>query len=175
MKYDRMIDILRKSRPVLQSPDFIKEKVVNRIENTKGKEEAFSGILDFVFGWVYVGWMRKVLITASAAMVLVFIYQQGVILKRINILNRQVVFIEGQIITRNSNDAGAAYLSRLAGRKIPAENININERQIRQMLRSYNELEEKYRDLLNIIEGDPVLKKYVEEQLSENKKEKFKL
>ncbi len=175
MKYDRVVDLLRKSKPVLQSPDVIKDKVVDRIISIRGKKEPSPGVLDFLFGWVYIGWVRKCLIAASAAMVLVFIYQQGVILKRINNLNRQAVFIDDQIITGNSNNTDAAFLYRLAGRNIPAWNIDISERQMKQMIRSYNELEEKYRDLVNLIEGDPALKKYVEEQLSENNKRKFKL
>ena len=175
IKYGRVLDLLRKSKPVLQSPDVIKDKVVDRIMSIGAKKDSSPGILDFLFGWVYIGWVRKGLIAASAAIVLVFIYQQGVILKQINNLNRQAVFIESQIITGNSNNADAAFLYRLAGRKIPAGDINITERQMRQLMRSYNELEEKYRDLLSLIEGDPALKKYFEEQLSENQKRKFKL
>ncbi|MFH0843651.1 MAG: hypothetical protein V1903_13680 [Bacteroidota bacterium] len=175
MKYERLLDILRKSKPVLQSPDMLKDKVVDRILSTQGKKEPSPGILDFLFGWVYIGWVRRGLIAASAAMVLVFVYQQGVIIKRINTLNRQAVFIEGQIITGNSNNTDAAFLYRLAGRNIPAGEIKISERQMKRMIRSYNELEEKYRDLVNLIEGDPALKKYVEEQLSVKHKGKLNL
>jgi len=175
MKYDRVVDLLRKSKPVLQSPDVIKDKVVDRILSIRGKKEPSPGVLDFLFGWVYIGWVTKGLIAASVAIVLVFIYQQGVILKRINSLNRQAVFIEGQIITGNSDNADAAFLYRLAGRKISAGDMNITERQMKQIMRSYNDLEKKYRDLLNLIEGDPALKKYVEEQLSGKHKRKFNL
>ena len=175
IKYERVLDLLRKSKPVLQSPDVIRDKVVDRIMSNGDKKDSSPGILDFLFGWVYIEWVRKGLITASAAIVLVFIYQQGVILKRINNLNRQTVFIESQIITGSSNNADAAFLYRLAGRKIPAGDLNISERQMRQMMRSYNELEEKYRDLLNLIAGDPALTKYIEEPLSEDYKRKLKL
>lgn len=173
--YERVIATLRSSKPELRSPEETTEKVMNRILMDQASGKASSGILDFLFGWVYVGWVRTSLVAASVILVLGFVYQQAVILKRVNNLNRQAVYIEDQIITGNNTIPDAALFYQLAGRKLNSGNINISERQIRQIMRSYKELEEKYSDLMNLIETNPALKKYVDEQLSESNKEKFKL
>ena len=51
----------------------------------------------------------------------------------------------------------------------------ISEKQVKQVIKSYNELEKKYKDLIKLIEDDPELMKYIEEKLIENNKKKFKL
>jgi hypothetical protein len=174
-KYDRILNTLRKSRPVLRSPDDIGEKVINRILQNKMKNEPASGILDFLFGWVYVGWVRTGLVAASILLIVVFAYQQVVILKRVNNLNRQAIFIENQMITGSPDYSYTNLLFRLAERKLPSGNKTASEKQIKQILKSYNELEEKYKDLIKLIEENPELKIYVEEKLKESNKKKFKL
>ena len=52
---------------------------------------------------------------------------------------------------------------------MPSGNKTVSEKQIKQILKSYNELEEKYKDLIKLIEDDPELKNYVEEKLNGNK------
>jgi len=173
--YERVLATLRRSKPVLRSPDETAEKVMNRILRDQAPGKASSGILDFLFGWVFVGWVRTSLVAASVILVLGFVYQQAVILKRVNNLNSQAVFIEDQIITGNTAIPDAALFYQLAGRKLNSGNINISERQMKQIMRSYKELEEKYSDLLNLIEKNQALKKYIEEQLSENDKKKSNL
>ena len=42
-------------------------------------------------------------------------------------------------------------------------------------MKSYSELEAKYKDLIKLIEEDPHLRKYVEEKLDESSKKKFNM
>jgi hypothetical protein len=174
-KYGRVLDLLRKSKPVLDSKEEIEEKVIRIITQKHDKKESFSGILDFLFGWVYVGWVRTGLVAASVILIFAFIYQQSVIIKRINNLNRQAVYIESQIITGSSIDPESGYFYRLAGRKLSSVDKTISEKQMRQVIKSYNELEKKYKDLIKLIEDDPELMKYFEGKLIENNKKKIKL
>ncbi len=174
-KYDRVLDLLRKSRPVLDSKEEIEEKVIRIITQKQDKKEISSGVLDFLFGWVYVGWVRTGLVAASVILIIAFVYQQAVIIKRINNLNRQAIYIESQIITGRSLDSDAGYFYRLAGRKLQSGDKMISEKQVKQVIKSYNELEKKYKDLIKLIEDDPELMKYIEEKLIENNKKKFKL
>ncbi len=175
IKYTRILNILRKSKPVFHSADDIEDKVMKRIMRKEEKQEPSPGILNFLFGWVYIGWVRRGLVAASIILVIAFVYQQTVILKRINNLNRQAVFIESQIITGSSDNSDAAFLYRLAGRKLPAGKINISEKQVKRLMKSYSELEAKYKDLIKLIEEDPHLRKYVEEKLDESSKKKFNM
>jgi hypothetical protein len=175
MKYNNVLNILRKSKPVLNNLNDIEEKVFDRIKRKTSRREHPQGILDFLFGWVYIGWVRSGLVAASVILIIVFLYQQAVIIKRINILNRQSVFIENQINAGSTDNSEAFYLYRLAGRKMNSGSITISERQMKRLMKSYSELEEKYKDLIKLIEDDPELMKYVEGKLNESNKVKFKL
>jgi len=174
MNLERILNILRRSKPVFRSAGDIEEKVMERIFSMEERKEPKQGIIDFLFGWVYIGWLRKSLIAASLGLVVVFVYQQSVILKRINDLNRQAVFIESQVITQSSNSPDD-FLYRLAGSRFSPWNTMISDREIKQMMKSYGELEEKYTDLIKIIGENPEVMKYLDDKLTERNKKRFKL
>jgi hypothetical protein len=52
--------------------------------------------------------------------------------------------------------------------RFPSKNITISERQMKELIESVNELQLKYKDLENLIEEDPELKKMIEKKLIEN-------
>src|SRR5664280_99163 len=83
-KYDKVLDLLKKSKPLLDSTEDIENEVIKRIKNVGHSERMLNEVFDFLFGWVYIGWVRRCLIVASIALVLVFAYQQAIILRRID-------------------------------------------------------------------------------------------
>ena len=64
---------------------------------------------------------------------------------------------------------------RITTRRFPSKSITISEKQLEQLLDSVNELQIHYKDLLNLIEEDPELKKMIEKKLNENNLTKIKL
>jgi len=175
-KYDKVINLLRKSKPVLDSTEDIEREVINRLSRAKPSGLSLADVIDFLFGWVNIKWIRWSLITASIVLVLFFVYQQSVILKQIEILSNHTTIIEEEPLSRSSYEIGKMVMMyKLSGRKIPAQCITISEKQMEQLLESVNELQVKYRDLLNLIKEDPELKKYIEEKLNENNRIKIKL
>ena len=64
---------------------------------------------------------------------------------------------------------------RLAGRRFRSQTITITEKQMNQLLDSVNELQNKYRHLIKLIEDDPEMKKIVEKKLIENNRIKTNL
>jgi len=167
-KYNKVLEILRKSKPLLSSTEDIENKVVARISRIPGSEITLTGIIDFMFGWVYIGWVRRSLIAASMVLVMVFIYQQSVVLKRINYLNRQIVIIEGETTTTPADEIERRIMIyKLSGRILPSNRLIISEKQLDQLLESVTELQGKYKDLLNLIQEDPELKNYIEKKLKE--------
>ena len=83
-KYDKIINLLRKSKPEIDSIEDIEKEVIKRIARRSRSVVDLSELIDFLFSWVYIGWVRRSLIAASIALVMIFVYQQGVILKRID-------------------------------------------------------------------------------------------
>ena len=175
-KYNMVMDLLRKSKPVLNSTDDIAKEVIIKIRKIDHNRLSFSDAVDFLFGWVYIGWVRRSLITASILLVLVFVYQQSVILKRIDALGRQTVVNERANIPESADEIEKLLMVyRYSGRRFPSKTITISERQINELIKSINELQVKYKDLENLLKGDPELKELIEKKLIENNSTKTSL
>ena len=175
-KYDRVLEILRKSKPVLYSEEEIEKEVIKRVSADQRSGINFPDIIDLLFGWVYIGWVRRSLIAASIVLIMVFVYQQGILMKQMNYLSRQIIVTEGEV---TFNPAVALekkiMMYKLSGRKFSSQNITISEKELKQLLESVNELQVKYEGLIRMIEEDPDLKKYIEKKLIENSSTKINL
>jgi hypothetical protein len=174
-KYDRVMNILRKSKPLLAGTGDIENNVMRRIREISKDNSVATSFLDCIFGWVYIGWVRRGLIAASVLIILVFAWQQSAILKRVNILEKQVV-LSGNLLFTGTWDGleEKIMLFNLKGGKTP-ESFKITEKQLDQLLKSYYEMEEKYGDLLKVIDSDPALKQYIETRLNQTNNRKLKL
>jgi hypothetical protein len=175
-KYERLVNILRKSKPVLKRTDDIEENVIDRITHLRQKDEMSFNIFDYLFGWVYIGWVRNSLVAASVLIVVLFACQQTVILKRLNVLSNQVVINGNQNADRVSGDLEQMLLLyKISGRKIKSVRSEITGKQIDELLKSVNDLQVKYKDLIKLIEDDPELKKEIEKKIMEKDIKKFNL
>ena len=175
-KYDKLLTLLRNSKPVLNSTESIKREVINNVSKKHGSDFIMSDAAGFLFGWIYISWVRRILITTSVCVVVLFVLQQGIILKKINYLSGQIIpnskestFDQADMIEKN------LMTYRLAGRRFRSQTITITEKQMNQLLDSVNELQNKYKHLIKLIEDDPKLKKIVEKKLIENNRTKTNL
>jgi hypothetical protein len=175
-KYNKILKVLRESKPVLNSTEDIEREVLKRISKKHQSDLNITDVIDSLFGWVYIGWVRRSLITASVLLVMVFIYQQGVMFKQINFLSRQIITptIEMQISTEQQVEKLLMMYKR-PGRGFPSRNYEVSEKQIKELLDSLNAEKVKYKDIMNLIEEDPELKKYIDNKLIENSRTKIKL
>jgi len=174
--YEKVINILRKSKPVLDTTEDIETEVIRKIKSVKKTGFVLSDVVDFLFSWVYIGWVRRSLIAASVFLVMIFVFQQSIILKQINFLSRQSVEFDGENLSATTNRIEQRLMSyKISGRRFPSKSITISEKQLQLLLDSVNKLQIQYKDLLNIIEKDPELKKLIENKLNENRQTKFKL
>lgn len=175
-KYKNILNILRKSPPILFDTEDIEREVINSISKSNQSGLNLSDFIDFMFGWVYIGWVRRSLITASVILVLIFVYQQGIILKQINYLSRQTMVVDRETASTPSDEIEKKLLMyKLTGRRFPSKTITISEKQMEQLLESVNELQGKYKDLMNLIDENPELKQYIEKKMIENNQTKTKL
>ena len=175
-KYKKILNILKKSKPELKGIETIQENVLNRIRRTEKRQKPFSDLIENIFAWIYIGWVRRSLITASVILVLFFVYQQTMILKGINNISKRAIINETGVISVSKDEIGKQLMMlKFTGHRISSGDLEISEKELKQWLESYNELQGKYRDLLKIIDEDPVLKKYIEKKLAESKDKKSNL
>jgi hypothetical protein len=175
-KYKKVLNILRNSKPVLDSIDDIEREVIRKISKAHQSEGVSSDIIEFLFGWIYIGWVRRTLIAASVVLVVVFVWQQGVILNRIDLLSNQVVVSEGTKVSTHGDEIEKVLtLYKNSGRRFPSKNITISEQEWEQIIDSVNELQGRYKDLLKLIDEDPELKKLIEDKMDGKNLKKIKL
>jgi hypothetical protein len=174
-KYRKVIEILKQSKPVLNSPGEIEDEVMRRIRQSKQPKTGLSDIVDFLFGWVYIGWVRNSLVAASVFLVAFFIWQQSVILKRVDYLSKQTIISSETLSDHSDEIEKGIMLFKLSGRSFPSRTITISEKQMDQLLDSVNALQVKYKDLINLINDDPELKNSIERKLKEHNQQKSKL
>jgi hypothetical protein len=175
-KFDEVVGLLKNSRPLLDSPEEIGNNVIRRLRTEKPSINFLSRLTDLLFGWVYIGWVRRTLITASCVLILIFVYQQGIILKRIDMLSRQTIISDKATIKVPSDEIERLLTGyRNSGHIFPSRNITISESQMKELLESVKELQLRYKDLEKIIDEDPDLKKMIEKKLLENNQTKTNL
>jgi hypothetical protein len=174
-KSERIIRALRGSIPEIGNKDLLTEKIMSAIRNERLKTGVPELVFESVFGWVYIGWMRRLMVTAALGLIILFGFQQVVILRRINRLSGKV-----QIENNSADGALPAGLSnklriiKLYGNGAD-EKISISEKDIDRFIESANDIQDQYRDIIEIINNDPLLKKYFEEKIgqTDNKKPKI--
>jgi hypothetical protein len=175
-KYERVLKFLKQAKPVLDSTDQIEEKVMESISRDRNQGRDLSEFIDFIFGWTYIAWVRRSLITASAFLVLVFVFQQSLIMNQINNLSRQIDTYEKDASGVSSENLNRRMLMyRLSDKRFPLVKKSESEKQLEKLFRSIDEFEKEYNDLHNMIEQDPELKKLIEKKLSEITESKIKL
>ncbi len=175
-KYKQVLKLIKKSKPVLSSTDEIENEVIKRISSEKNHRYDLTDITDAIFGWIYIGWVRRTFVTASVALVLFFVWQQGVIMKQISFLSRQSVTVEGEsLYSAASGIERGILMYRLSGKRLPSGMITISEKKMNQLLDSVSELQTEYKELKKLIQDDPELRKLLEEKLNEKNNPKTKL
>lgn len=168
-KTAKLLKTLKSSRPVFINKDAITDEVIRLIEKERTRITVPEMIYDFLFGWVYVGWMRRIMIAVSVGLIMVIGYQQVIILKRIDTLSGKTFIEKGAVKTRLP---GQLFVTlnryKLLGKKPSAGEINVSEQEIEKFINSLNDLQLRYRDLFELIENDPDLKRYVEERINKS-------
>ncbi|HLN55507.1 MAG TPA: hypothetical protein VK207_05930 [Bacteroidales bacterium] len=171
-KYEKIVDSLRKSTPELIHYDSLEEKIMRKISSKDHKD--VTGIFDFLFGWIYIGWVRKTLIAVSFALLGFFLWQQNSIINQINDLSVSIRENDRMIIY----DPSAALEKRQMLLKYTRERSGgyyVPEEDLKKIIDSLNHLDISYRDLLDLINSDSLLKKRVEEKLERKLGSRIKL
>ncbi len=175
-KYWKAIGVLKRSRPVMSDASDMREEVVAKISLLPGKKKVDFSVIDFLFGWTEIVWIRRSLITISFVMVAIFIYQQSTIVKQLNWLSTQIGENQEQEVSRSFTEySGRIKFLKISGRGVEQKNSNVSEEQLDLILKSLDKLQTDYENLMKILNENPELKELVEKKLDGTDNKKVKL
>ncbi len=175
-KYDKLINILRNSKPRLDNTVEVEREVINAITGKQRSAFSMADFLEFLFGWASISWVRRSLVTLSVLLVVAFVWQQSIILRQIKYLSRQAIYISNANIPGTDDILEKKLLIyKLSGKIYASGTITLSEEQLNQLFESVNDMSIRYKDLMNIIEENPDIRKFVEKKLSERDHIKIKL
>jgi hypothetical protein len=167
-KYDKVLKRIKEARPELKHPENLTERVMSQLKEEKSQINIGELMIEFLFGWIYIGWVRRSMVVAAVSVALLFGYQQVLILKKINELSGQRIQNGNLFMTNAKNEiSDRVRLFRFTGRKMDRDKTMVQKEDIDEMIRSINKLQIKYKDIINLIEDDPELKKYLETRMQE--------
>lgn len=168
-KYAKIIKALRHQEPDNFTLSEIEETVLNSISEKGRAYPVKQNVIDFIFGWIWIGWVRRSLITASLCLVIFFVWQQNSILTKIDRLQMQIRQND-RMITYNPSLTleKKVLLKRLSEEENLNEKIIIDKSDLEQLLDSLERMQSRYSKIIKLIENDPALKKSVEQQLRKN-------
>lgn len=173
-KYEKVIDALRKSGPKLDSSTEIEQNVLSILMKKQQTPAPMFHFFEIIFGWVYIGWVRRCLIGASFLLVGLFVGQQNNIQRQLDYLRRDVSRITAYDPTDALEKKMMVYKLSGSHQEKPGAVI-IPEEQLNKLLDSINDLKIKYTDIMDIINDDPRLRKIIQKKTSRNIRTKIKL
>lgn len=168
-KLEKLVKMLRRSSPVISNPDRISENVIMKIRQERTKISVPELIYEFIFGWVYIGWMRRSMVAAATCMMLVFGYQQAILMRKVDALSSMSVVEVNDQRTGTFTSLDARFkIYNLFGRRAFERKIGISKKkELDKFIESVNDLQEQYRDVFRMIETDPMVKKYIDDRLKQ--------
>jgi hypothetical protein len=175
-KYEKVLEILKRTRPALGSTADIEEKVLERISGMQRIKADLFDLLDFLFGWTYITWVRRSLVTASVCIVIVFVFQQSIIMRQMNNLSRQIESYE-----RDASGVPGEYpdrrmmMLRFSEKRFPLFKKSKSDKKVEEIFRTIEQLKKEYKELDSMLKDDPELKKMIEKKLSEISGNKIKI
>ena len=175
-RYEKAVKIIRKSKPVLSNPGVIEDAVMSSIRDKEKDRGMLTGLVESIYGWIYIGWVRRSLVGAALIIFTVFVYQQADILRSVRSLEREVVSIRSEQPSVNVRDLERRLtVFKISSKISTGRKIEVYESQLQEIIDSYKNLEQKYENLNRIIEEDSLLKNYFKNKLKEEENNRSKI
>lgn len=167
--YEKIIGLLRSSRPELHGVENIRDDVVSRIRDMERQRLSVTELIGYLFRWTDIAWCRRSLLAITAVLLVFFIHQQTVIIQGLRELDERTI-PAGLNKAGTPTDHNGTYLDRMiflriTGRRYEQDPVHLTAEEIEELARSYDDINRKYTDLMNILDGNPELKKQLEEEL----------
>ena len=87
-------------------PEELEKEVISRIQSENRNTGRVSDFIESLFGWVYIGWVRRSLVGAAVILVALFVYQQAFIFRQVKNISKLVVITGSETAQISSSELG---------------------------------------------------------------------
>lgn len=144
-KYRKVVEALRKSEHGIRDRDLLKTRISGAIRTRVSRQEpAGSGsLLDQLFKWVEIPWMRWSVGSLATLLVAGFLVQQVGISQRMGRMEKQLIHIEnGQLPVREGYPNPQQVLLRLYARS-QTDSVTVSKADLEKLLLEYQQMKER--------------------------------
>lgn len=143
-------------------PDEAKQRVSSRINNHIDEvtdaitaADRGHGVINFLFGWIDMLWLRRGLAIASGGILLVFTVQQTILIKRVGLIEERMTgATTSNILEYQKGIQSVVYEEmEISGLK-ETDSVKVSLRDLGELISSYRELQSRYGRLKSMSEGD---------------------
>ncbi len=148
-KLDKIYSRLDSYKP---EPEDRSDMIRNVMDKTSepNKEQSIGKIMNILFGWTEILWVRRGLITISMGLIFVFVFQQFSIVSRIGQLESRMVESSTEKILRQQGEhvlLNSVIMKEMQEGQLQ-DSVMVSDKDLRDLVNSYSDLQRRYQDLL---------------------------
>ena len=148
--YPELIEILKRNRPVLTNREALAEDIMRKIREPSGESRLRENLLNYLFGWVDVYWVRGTMVAVAILFAGLFIVQQVIFAERLNTLEERLV---KTVDTNKGREPAPGILHKVLLNIIlkdqaMQDSITVSRTDLEELLNSYLELQQTYNSMV---------------------------
>ena len=178
--YSKLIDRIKSVGTRLENHEEMIEQVMERIELQERQPGQSPSILDLLFGWVHVIWLRRAMALTAICLAAFFIGQQFILMHRLTKLERQIVkSVESESIAEEGPGLKDQFLMNMVMDRPPeGDSITLSRDEFEALLDAYISDRPGQEPDYNLFLDNPAFRNFIKESMtpqSENKEHHSKL
>lgn len=155
-RYSRILDRLKSFRADDQTSDSLKRRILNQLDMTADSRRVKSSLVELLFGWADILWLRRSMVLVSFALIILFLSQQFFIFGRLSSLEDRMTGISTDNILefQKENMHVNSVVYSMSDEMFSNDSVKVSSRDLSSLIRSYRDLQERYNNLKGSINKD---------------------
>lgn len=148
-KLDKIYSRLDSYKPEPEDRSGMIRNIMDRTSESN-TEQSIGKIMNILFGWTEILWVRRGLITISMGLIFVFVFQQFSIVSRIGQLESRMVESSTEKILRQQGEhvlLNSVIMKEMQEGQLQ-DSVMVSDKDLRDLVNSYSDLQRRYQDLL---------------------------
>ncbi|MCP4312144.1 MAG: hypothetical protein GY790_12835 [Bacteroidetes bacterium] len=141
--YKKVVEALKRSEPENEHLEQLKSRIIREISHSHEPNKPYQRLMNLLFGWVDVSWMRWSVASLAIFLLGAFLFQQFGMQQRITLVEQQLIHLEtAKMGPSPAWNAGHKVLFKLYN-DTETDSITVSRKDLEALVKDYGELLEK--------------------------------